>query len=68
MLPMVLHSVFDFALHMPANAMWFSTLAGVMFHRGVEGGAAEGEATLAPLAGRGQGDGRDAVAQRPSDG
>jgi O-antigen ligase len=33
MLPMILHSLFDFALHMPANAMWFATLAGVMFHR-----------------------------------
>jgi hypothetical protein len=33
MLPMMLHSVFDFALHMPANAMWFATLAGVTFHR-----------------------------------
>ena len=33
MLPMILHSLFDFALHMPANAMWFGTLAGVMFHR-----------------------------------
>jgi hypothetical protein len=28
--------MFDFALHMPANAMWFATLAGVMFHPGVE--------------------------------
>jgi O-antigen ligase len=36
MLPMILHSLFDFALHMPANAMWFATLAGVMFHRGVD--------------------------------
>ncbi len=35
MLPMILHSLFDFALHMPANAMWFATLAGVMFHKGV---------------------------------
>jgi O-antigen ligase len=34
MLPMILHSVFDFALHMPANAMWFATLAGIMFHKG----------------------------------
>ncbi len=33
MLPMMLHSLFDFALHMPANAMWFATLAGVVFHR-----------------------------------
>ena len=35
MVPMMLHSVFDFALHMPANAMWFAALAGVMFHEGV---------------------------------
>jgi hypothetical protein len=28
--------MFDFALHMPADAMWFATLAGVMFHEGVE--------------------------------
>jgi O-antigen ligase len=32
MLPIIFHSVFDFALHMPANAMWFATLAGVVFH------------------------------------
>lgn len=37
MLPMILHSLFDFALHMPANALWFATLAGVMFHPGVAG-------------------------------
>jgi O-antigen ligase len=42
MVPMVLHSMFDFALHMPANAMWFATLAGVMLHPGVEGKPAEG--------------------------
>ena len=30
----MLHGVFDFALHMPANAMWFATLAGVMLHPG----------------------------------
>jgi O-antigen ligase len=36
LLPMTLHSLFDFALHMPANAMWFATLAGVMLHPGVE--------------------------------
>ena len=35
MLPMMLHSVFDFALHMPSNAMWFAALAGVMFHESV---------------------------------
>jgi len=31
LLPMILHSVFDFPLHMPANAMWFATLAGILF-------------------------------------
>lgn len=35
LLPAILHSLFDFALHMPANAMWFATLAGVMLHPGV---------------------------------
>ena len=35
LLPAILHSGFDFALHMPANAMWFATLAGVMLHPGV---------------------------------
>ena len=35
MLPMILHSVFDFALHMPANAMWFATRAGVLFHKSI---------------------------------
>jgi O-antigen ligase len=42
MVPMMLHSVFDFALHMPANAMWFATLAGVMLHPGVGGEPADG--------------------------
>jgi hypothetical protein len=36
LLPLILHSMFDFAIHMPANAMWFAALAGVMFHPGVE--------------------------------
>ena len=35
LLPMILHSMFDFGIHMPANAMWFATFAGVMFHKGV---------------------------------
>jgi hypothetical protein len=35
LLPMILHSLFDFALHIPADAMWFATLAGVLFHKGV---------------------------------
>lgn len=43
LLPMILHSVFDFSLHMPANALWFATLAGVMLHRGVEGSSRNGE-------------------------
>ena len=33
MLPMMLHSLFDFPLHIPANAIWFAVLAGVLFHR-----------------------------------
>jgi hypothetical protein len=36
LLPIILHSMFDFALHMPSNAMWVATLAGVLFHPGVE--------------------------------
>jgi O-antigen ligase len=36
LLPMILHSLFDFGLHIPAIAMWFSTLTGVMFHRGLQ--------------------------------
>ncbi len=36
LLPMILHSLFDFPLHMPANAMWFATLAGILF-RGTVG-------------------------------
>jgi O-antigen ligase len=42
LLPMILHSVFDFSLHMPANAMWFATLAGVMLHPGREAKSTEG--------------------------
>ena len=42
MVPMMLHSVFDFALHMPANAMWFAALAGVMLHPGAESEPANG--------------------------
>jgi len=40
LLPAMLHSALDFPLHMPANAMWFAALAGVMFHHGVERDAA----------------------------
>jgi O-antigen ligase len=36
LVPLMLHSVFDFPLHIPANALWFATLAGVLFHRGVD--------------------------------
>jgi hypothetical protein len=32
LLPMILHSAFEFGLHMPAIAMWFATLTGVLFH------------------------------------
>jgi len=42
LVPMVLHSMFDFALHMPANAMWFAALAGVMLHPGVDAVPAAG--------------------------
>jgi len=43
LLPMILHSFFDFGLHMPANAMWFATLAGVMLHAGVASAPSEAE-------------------------
>ncbi len=43
LLPMMVHSLFDFALHMPANAMLSATLAGVMLHPGVEGVRVGGE-------------------------
>ncbi|MFO1316216.1 MAG: O-antigen ligase family protein [Burkholderiales bacterium] len=35
LVPSLLHSAFDFSLHMPANAMWFAALAGIMLHPGV---------------------------------
>src|SRR5208283_6031393 len=34
LVPPTLHAMFDFPLHIPANAMWFATLAGVMLHPG----------------------------------
>ncbi len=34
LVPPALHAMFDFPLHIPANAMWFATLAGVMLHPG----------------------------------
>lgn len=37
LVPIALHSGFDFALHIPANAIWWATLAGVMLHPGVPG-------------------------------
>ena len=36
LLPLIVHSLFDFALHMPANAMWYATLCGIVFHQGVQ--------------------------------
>jgi hypothetical protein len=30
----MLHSLFDFSLHIPAVAVWYATLAGVLFHPG----------------------------------
>jgi len=53
--PMMLHSMFDFALHMPGNAMWFASLAGMMFHPGADersqagGQARYREALLEPV-------------------
>ena len=35
LLPPMLHAMLDFGLHMPANAIWFATLAGVMLHPGM---------------------------------
>ena len=55
MVPMMLHSMFDFALHMPGNAMWFASLAGMMFHPGADersqagGQARYREALLEPV-------------------
>lgn len=35
MLPLALHSLFDFSLRMPGNAVWLAALAGVLMHPGV---------------------------------
>ncbi|MCC6869672.1 MAG: O-antigen ligase family protein [Burkholderiales bacterium] len=35
LLPVMLHSAFDFPLRMPGNAVWFATLAGVLLHPGL---------------------------------
>jgi O-antigen ligase len=43
MLPMLLHSLVDFPLHIPANAIWFATLAGVLFHRSGDARETAGE-------------------------
>lgn len=48
LLPMILHSLFDFGLHMPAIAMWFATLVGVMFHPGFEGARAASNRSRSP--------------------
>lgn len=37
--PLILHSAFDFPLHMPGIAVWFATLAGAMLHPGVRDAA-----------------------------
>ncbi len=34
LLPLILHSAFEFGLHIPSIAMWFATLVGILFHRG----------------------------------
>lgn len=52
MLPLVLHSLFDFALRMPGNAVWFAVLAGVLLHPGVPGAAREAARTHGPAAHR----------------
>ena len=36
MVPLMFHSAFDFSMHMPAIAIWFATLAGVLFHPGID--------------------------------
>ena len=55
LLPPLLHALFDFGLHMPANAIWFATLAGVMLHPGVAAvaGAAMSESAQGPGTERG---------------
>ena len=45
LLPMILHSLFDFPLHIPANAIWYATLAGVLFHRSSDPSEAAGAVT-----------------------
>jgi len=42
--PPILHSLFDFSLHMPGNAVWFAALAGTMLHPGVRDLAREAAA------------------------
>ncbi len=51
LLPMVLHSLFDFAMHMPADAMWFAALAGVMLHGGAGARGHRGTNAHAPVRG-----------------
>jgi O-antigen ligase len=55
LLPPLLHAMFDFGLHMPANAIWFATLAGVLLHPGVSDGpgAVPGKPARGPETGRG---------------
>lgn len=54
MLPLALHSAFDFALRMPGNALWFAVLFGVLLHPGVPEVAREGSAgTWRPAEGAG---------------
>lgn len=49
LVPIALHSGFDFALHIPANAMWWATLAGVLLHPGMPAEAAAAPAAPAVL-------------------
>ncbi|MCC7040832.1 MAG: O-antigen ligase family protein [Burkholderiales bacterium] len=39
LLPVMLHSAFDFPLRMPGNAVWFAILAGVLLHPGARDAA-----------------------------
>ncbi len=61
LLPPLLHALFDFGLHIPANAIWFATLSGVMLHPGVS--AVPGAATGASARGAGTARGGEVAAE-----
>jgi O-antigen ligase len=62
--PLILHSAFDFSLHMPGIAVWFATLAGAMLHPGVRDAARDsaGGRRRSPGASRREGAGADETA------